>query len=152
MSFLNKIKNSIGLGARKSKKDAQRVEKLRDALANKERKSEKVLTDDKSEKHIPQAKASSGTAYKIIVAPHITEKTTEDNANNKYTFKVFPKANKIEVKKAIQSLYDVKVESVRIINTPAKSRRRGNKYGYKSGYKKATVFLKEGHKIDLLPH
>lgn len=154
MSFLNKIKSSIGLGAsaKKSKKDMQRTDKVRSALANKEKKSEEILTDEKSEKRIPQAKASSGTAYKIIMAPHITEKTTGDNVNNKYTFKVFPKANKIEVKRAIQSLYDVKVESVHIINTPTKLRRKGNKYGYKSGYKKATVLLKEGYKIDLLPH
>jgi large subunit ribosomal protein L23 len=152
MSFLNKFKNSIGLGIKKSKKDTQKTEKVHGLLTNKEKKSEEVLTDEKLEKRVPQTKALSGMAYKVIVAPHITEKTTGDNVNNKYTFKIFPKANKIEVKKAIESLYGVKVESVHVINAAAKSRRRGNKYGYKSGYKKAIVLLKEGYKIDLLPH
>ena len=117
MSFLNKFKSSIGLGVKKSKKDAQRTEKVHGVLAGKEKKPEEVLTDEKLEKHIPRAKALGGMAYKVIIAPHITEKTTGDNANNKYTFKIFLKTNKIEVKKAIESLYGVKVESVHVINT-----------------------------------
>jgi len=152
MSFLNKIKNSIGLGPKKSQKDVRRIEKSRNLAVAKEKKAEGILIDEKSAKHVPQIKALGGIAHKIIIAPHITEKTTGDNAENKYTFKIFPKSNKIEVKKAIESLYNVKVESVHVINVPSKSRRRGNKFGHTPGYKKATVLLKEGYKIDLLPH
>jgi len=86
--------------------------------------------------------------YKIIKHPIITEKATELNKENKYVFCVDKKANKHQIKKAIEEIYNVKVEKVFVINIKPKKRRyRFFIEGYKSGYKKAIVQLKEGEKI-----
>jgi len=91
-------------------------------------------------------------AYKILKEPHITEKATDAGDENKYTFKVFPKANKIEIKKAIRDLYGVSVLDVNIINVHKKTKKSGGrKGGHKEGYKKAIVTVPEGHIIDVLP-
>ena len=89
--------------------------------------------------------------YQILKAPHITEKTTNLAEKNQYVFRVWQKANKNEVKKAIENLYKVKVMDVKIINVPAKRRRLGRISGWRKGYKKAIVRLKEGQKIEVLP-
>ncbi|MBI4359302.1 MAG: 50S ribosomal protein L23 [Candidatus Nealsonbacteria bacterium] len=84
----------------------------------------------------------------VLTAPHVTEKATQLAGENQYVFKVFAPANKIEIKKAIESLYNVKVQAVRIINVPAKQRKRGRTQGWKKGYKKALIQIKEGQKIE----
>jgi len=89
--------------------------------------------------------------FKILIEPHITEKTTDLEKKNQYVFKVFPKANKTEIKKAIEDLYKVEVLDVKIINVPKKRRRLGRISGWKKGYKKAIVKIKEGQKIEVLP-
>jgi large subunit ribosomal protein L23 len=88
---------------------------------------------------------------KILKAPQITEKATLLAKKNQYVFKVWPRANKTEIKKAIKELYGVDVISVKIIRVPAKRRRLGGIRGWKKGYKKAIVKIKEGQKIELLP-
>lgn len=87
----------------------------------------------------------------IIKSPHITEKATDLTKKNQYVFKVEPNANKIEIKKAIEKLYGVDVLSVKIINVPKKRRRLGRISGWRKGYKKAIVRIKEGQKIEVLP-
>lgn len=89
--------------------------------------------------------------YRILKEPHITEKATDLTKENKYVFRVFPGANKVEVKKAVEDLYGISVLSVRIIRVPSKSRRLGRTMGRKKGYKKAIVKIKKGQKIELLP-
>ena len=90
-------------------------------------------------------------ADKILISPQITEKATDLAQKNQYVFKVFPKANKTEIKKAIEDLYKVEVSDVKIINVPKKRRRLGRISGWKKGYKKAIVKIKEGQKIEVLP-
>lgn len=94
-------------------------------------------------------------AYQIIKEPHITEKANFLAEQNKYVFKVFKQANKVEVKKAVEVLYGVKVERVHMIHLAAKRRRLGRhegwRQGLKKGFKKAIVTLKQGDKIELLP-
>ncbi|MAF20743.1 MAG: 50S ribosomal protein L23 [Parcubacteria group bacterium] len=93
-------------------------------------------------------------AYQIIKQPHITEKATWLAEQNKHVFRVAAKTNKIEIKKAIEGLYRVKVDRVRIIHIAPKKRRLGRHQGYhqglKQGFKKAIVTLKKGQKIELL--
>ncbi|MDY0294484.1 MAG: 50S ribosomal protein L23 [Acholeplasmataceae bacterium] len=87
--------------------------------------------------------------YDILKAPIITEQSTkliEDQ--NRYTFKVDPKANKVEIKKAVETIFNVKVLSVNTVNVLPKFKRMGKHEGYKSAYKKAIVKLAEGQKID----
>ena len=68
-----------------------------------------------------------------------------------YVFQTINDANKSEVKKAIEQIYNVKVEKVRMLEMPAKKRRAGATFGKKSGYKKAVVTLKEGYQIEVIP-
>ncbi|MCD5396519.1 MAG: 50S ribosomal protein L23 [Candidatus Pacebacteria bacterium] len=86
-----------------------------------------------------------------MIAPHITEKASYLAEKNQYVFKVSKDANKIEIKKAIGDLFGVEVEKIRIIKVPKKRRRRGRIEGWKKGYKKAIVKIKEGQKIEILP-
>lgn len=108
---------------------------------------EKVI--NKIEKPAQGEKDFSQIAFRILERPHITEKAINLGQENKYVFKVNQDANKNEVKKAIQELYGVKVEDVNIINIPKKKRRLGRSEGFKSGYKKAVVTVKQGDKIEI---
>ena len=84
----------------------------------------------------------------ILQNPHITEKSA-GYGEGKYVFSVAKSANKIQVKQAVESRYGVSVRQVRIINLPDKARRRGKQLGWKSGIKKAVIFLKKGEKIEI---
>ena len=86
-----------------------------------------------------------------LKSPHISEKATNLIKENKYIFKVLSDANKIQIKKAVEELYGVKVLSVNIINTKAKTRQLGKISGMVPGYKKAMVKLTQGQKLDILP-
>ncbi len=87
--------------------------------------------------------------YDILKAPIITEQTTKlIESQNRYTFKVDPKANKVEIKKAVEDIFNVKVLAVNTINVLPKYKKMGKYEGYKSAYKKAVVKLAEGQKID----
>ena len=86
------------------------------------------------------------TAYDIILKPVITEAAIEDMQNKKYTFRVAKDANKIEIKDAIEKIFDVKVESVNTINLPGKEKRMGVHKGMTPARKKAVVKLTEKSK------
>ena len=87
----------------------------------------------------------------IIVKPVITEKSTlQTEMHNAYVFKVARTANRIEVKEAVERVFDVKVRKVNTINQSGKRRRVGRSIGFTSGYKKAVVALEPGYEIDLL--
>ncbi len=86
----------------------------------------------------------------VIVRPVVTERSTElADDRGAYTFIVNKDANKIEIKNAVESLFDVKVRTVRTANYRGKWRRMGNAYGRKAAYKKAVVTLAEGQRIDV---
>jgi large subunit ribosomal protein L23 len=87
-------------------------------------------------------------AHKVLIEPWVTEETTRIGEFNKYAFKVANDADKKSVKKAVEGLYGVEVTAVNTINIPRKKRIRGRVTGWKSGYKKAIVTLKEGDKIE----
>lgn len=88
-------------------------------------------------------------AYRILVEPWITEASTMMAEQNKYVFKVDLKASKNQVEKAIKDIYKVGVISVNTINIHRKKRTRGRTTGWKAGYKKAIITVKEGDKIDV---
>ncbi|MCM1334159.1 MAG: 50S ribosomal protein L23 [Bacteroides sp.] len=81
------------------------------------------------------------TAQDIIIRPIITEKSMDGLAERKYTFRVMKSANKIEVKKAVEALFGVKVEKVNTISVKGKKKRMGRNEGYTSDWKKAIVTL-----------
>jgi large subunit ribosomal protein L23 len=87
--------------------------------------------------------------YDILKAPIITEQSTKlIESQNRYTFKVDRKANKVEIKKAVEAIFKVNVLKVNTVNVLPKFKRMGKHEGYKSAYKKAVVKLAEGQKID----
>ena len=81
-------------------------------------------------------------AYDIVIAPIISEKSMTMLAEQKYTFKVNAKANKIEIKKAIEEIFKVEVDKVTTLNVIGKNKRVGVHEGKKSDWKKAIVKLK----------
>lgn len=91
---------------------------------------------------------NSEIAYNVLMEPWVTEKSHAAMAHNKYTFKVTSAATKKEVSKAVAGMYGVSVESVRMTTVHPKKKNYGRYEGEKSGFKKATVELKEGDKIE----
>ena len=85
----------------------------------------------------------------IIIAPVITEKAAIQAEANIYTFKVAIDANKIEIKKAIEEAFGVKVVKVNTANTKAKDKRVGRYTGKTQTYKKAFITLADGEKIEI---
>jgi len=89
----------------------------------------------------------------ILIKPIITEKATNDSElNNRYTFVVANKANKVEIRKAVEQTYGVAVTAVRTMNYPiersTKYTKKGMVNGMTGGYKKAIVSLADGDTID----
>ena len=84
----------------------------------------------------------------IIKAPIITEKSSTLAANNVVTFSVDVRANKTQIKQAIESIFNVKVESINTTNSHPKKRRVGKYTGMTNKYKKAIVKLAEGNSIN----
>jgi len=85
----------------------------------------------------------------IIKAPIITEKTAQLQANNMYVFSVDIKANKTQIKNAIEKIFNVKVESVNTINVKPKKKRVGRYVGKTNKVKKAIVKLQKDSSIEL---
>lgn len=84
----------------------------------------------------------------ILIKPIITEKTSTMMQENKYTFKVAISANKIEIRQAVESIFNVKVLDVHTIRVLGKMKRMGKTAGKRSDYKKAIVKLAEGQTIE----
>ena len=87
--------------------------------------------------------------YGIIRAPVVSEKSSMLMANRKYTFVVGERANKIDIKRSIASMYGVTVTNVAVAHIPGKEIRRGKHTGWRPGHKKAIVTIKEGQSIEL---
>jgi large subunit ribosomal protein L23 len=85
----------------------------------------------------------------VLIAPHVTEKSSLAMQNhNQYTFRVRRDATKVDVKKAVQLMFDVQVRAVQIVNEPGKTRRFGGRIGRTQDSKKAYVSLAAGQTID----
>lgn len=82
----------------------------------------------------------------IIIRPVVSEKSTTLMEDRKYTFEVDPRANKVEVRQAIESIFDVQVQSVRTIKVTGKVKRYGRYTGRRPNRKKAVVTLTEDSK------
>lgn len=87
---------------------------------------------------------------RVLVAPVISEKSTRlAESENRFVFKVRKEATKPQVKKAVELMFGVEVESVRLLNMKGKLKRFGRILGKRPGWKKAYVRLKPGYQIDL---
>ena len=94
---------------------------------------------------------SKNRLYQVLLSPRVTEKTTRiGEDSNQYVFQVIKDANKSEVKGAVEMLFDVNVESVRIVNVKGKTKSFRMRPGKRSDWKKAYVRVQEGQVIDFL--
>jgi large subunit ribosomal protein L23 len=85
----------------------------------------------------------------VLLSPIVSEKSaTLADANRQYVFKVRTDADKRDIRKAVELLFEVQVERVQVINVKGKSKRFGRVMGKRSDWKKALVRLKEGQEID----
>ena len=88
--------------------------------------------------------------FNTLRKPVITEKSYKATGDaNQYAFRVAPEATKVQVKAAIEAIFEVKVEKVQVLNLPSKEKRRGAHTGTRSGYRKAIVRLAEGQSLDV---
>jgi len=85
----------------------------------------------------------------ILIKPLITEKNTMLGAQGKYTFKIDRRANKTQVKEAVEAIFKVEVTAVNTISVPPKSRRVGRTIGKTQAWKKAVVTVRPGQRIEL---
>ena len=89
--------------------------------------------------------------YDVLLGPMLTEKgTLLKEKENKILFKVAKEANKIEIKKAVEETFKVKVDNVATINCRGKIKRMGRYEGKRPDWKKAIITLKEGEKLDVV--
>ncbi len=88
-------------------------------------------------------------ARDILIRPIITEKSTDMMSEGKYTFRVPLKANKHQIRDAVEEIFKVKVEAVNTMRMEGKKKRMGRYEGKRSDWKKAIVTLKEGETIEL---
>jgi large subunit ribosomal protein L23 len=87
--------------------------------------------------------------YDIIKRPVVTEKTNiQKEVFNQFTFEVDRKANRVEIKKAVEDIFNVKVIGVKTMQVQGKTRRRGRIVGKRRNWKKAIVTLMPGQRID----
>ncbi len=115
----------------------------------------KEKAEKKEKKVAPKKETTKKTEvlrnWNILKSPSITEKATNmASQGNFYVFEVNGDSNKIEIKKAVEDRYKVDVIQVRTVNIHRKKIRRGKTEGWKKGYKKAIIKVKEGQKIEIV--
>jgi large subunit ribosomal protein L23 len=88
--------------------------------------------------------------YDIILAPIVTEKSTQGSESNQITFRVKPDATKPQIKAAVEGLFEVKVKKVNTIRVRGKAKRWRGRAGKRSDWKKAIVSLAEDQRIDVM--
>jgi large subunit ribosomal protein L23 len=145
----------------KSVKKAKTEEKksMKDLYGTTDKTEKKVAapvaaksSEDKAEEKIATVKkdsAAPSAAYRVLIRPLLTEKGSHLGAENKYLFEVDYNTNKIEVAKAIETVYGVKPTKVNIIKLAGKVMRRGRTTGHRKNWKKAIVTLPKGKTIQI---
>ena len=109
------------------------------------------VSDKKKAKKVTKnvSSSKSGKAYRIMVKPHISEKSAYGEANGVYTFVIEREATKVDVKQAMQEIYGVTPKKVRVIHMDGKKVRFGKTKGRRKDWKKAIITLPKGKHIDI---
>lgn len=156
MSIFDFLKRKREVEKAKEKKSS--FAKATEGQVKTEKKTEKTLIERETrdlsaqtgKKQATRSKRDiKGFSYDIVKEPHISEKATLLGDKNKYVFKIYKSAKKSEIKKSVQGIYGVDVLAVNVIKIPNKKRRLGRSEGFKKGYRKAVVTIKEGQKIEI---
>lgn len=138
---------------RKSKKEDKKEEKEKSKQAAQTNVSEENVEKQKGTKKVNnEIKAEESYLYSLIEQPRLSEKALSlASLHNQYVFNIRKDANKAEIKKAIEKIFNVKVASVNIAKRPHKTKNLRGIRGKKGAIKKAIVRLKEGYKINIYP-
>lgn len=137
MNILDTIKRKKGDEAEKPKAETK-------AVVSKSRSK-----DAKKSDRAARMTSATSNAHRLLLHPIVSEKAGDLAARHTYVFAVHMTANKSEVKKAVEDLFQVNVTGVRIIRTQGKVRRQGKSIGRTSDVKKAYVTVKDGESISL---
>lgn len=144
MTILDKVKKITEKVTTAKVEKAEKTESASaKAMADKEKVEKKNIGKDFKKNKLSKDKISA-----VVFEPLFTEKISNLSPLNKYAFKVANGANKIEVKKAIEGLYEVNVVSVNIMKTATKPKRIGRHERTERGFKKAIITLKAGESIE----
>lgn len=152
--LFNKIKK-IGANIQPQdevKKETEEVKKVSEKPGEKATPKPKSQTKEPKkagEKEVSSKERKTDTkdAYRVLVKPLVTEKSTFLGQYNQYVFEVAPHSNKIEIKKAVKNVYGVTPIKVRVVNVLGKDVTYGRSRGTKKAWRKAVVTLRPGDKI-----
>lgn len=145
MALLNIFKKTTGKDdEKKEQKKAQPVK-----IKTQKPKDVKIQQEKIKKTEIKINKANYKDAYKILIKPINTEKSTDMAILNHYVFEVAKNSNKTEIKKAIQAVYNVKPIKINILKIKGKNKRHGKTKGKTKDWKKAIITLKQGEKIEM---
>ena len=133
--------------------DRKKVEekKLDEKKVDKKEDKNLVMPVEKEKKVQSKGKVVlEGASSALLIKPYLSEKSTIlRDKENKYIFKVSPRATKNEIKKLLENIYNVEVMKINVINTPSKIKRWRQKKSHFRRTKKMMVTIKEGQKIEL---
>jgi len=155
MGFLDRFKKTREKSVGDKKVAGKIIDKEKKQEKPDKKKTEKkaakkeIKKDESRPKSYRKDAYDTGNAYRYLLKPMVSEKATFLSADGKYVFIVHPDANKIEIKKAVQKVFNVKVEDVNIINVSGKEVRFGRSRGRTKDWKKAVVTLAPGDAIEL---
>ena len=139
----------MSIFGRKKKEEDKKDVKTSDVSVSKKDDKKKVVKKEEKKVEKKETGIKQDVAYKVLIKPVISEKTTNFASLNKYVFEVFGKTNKVEIKKAIEELYKVKPIQINIIKRKGKNVRFGKTSGRTKDSKRAIVTLKKGDSIKL---
>jgi len=124
----------------------KKEEKIRKTKFSK--KDDVLVTEEAKETVSALPVTGNSEAYRVLKNFYVSEKASLLNGFNQYVFKVFRSANKSQIRKQVEKIFNVKIKSVKVLNMPRKRRDLGRHTGFKSEFKKAIVVLEKGHSID----
>ncbi|MBD3245329.1 MAG: 50S ribosomal protein L23 [Candidatus Moranbacteria bacterium] len=128
--------------------DKEKTGKKTKAPKSQERLKKSKKSSKAKKSKFKKSKKKAFQAYRFILEVMDTEKSLNQKQNGKYTFRVNKKANKNQIKEAIQDYYSVEVDNVNIINYKPKKKRFGLTWGKRISWKKAIITLKKGYSIN----
>jgi len=126
-----------------------RIKKPKAAKATKDETSAKKAPSVAVKETVLAPMTPGASSSKLLVAPRVSEKAAILASKGTYVFNVPLSANKVEVRKAVEALYKVHVNDVRMVRGKGKATLRGRIAGRRNDWKKALVTLKDGEKLDL---
>jgi large subunit ribosomal protein L23 len=109
----------------------------------------RILNRKKKSENTEVTDFQKAALYDVILRPVVTEKSTQSSEYNKVVFMISPTASKTDVRQAVETIFDVKVDKVNTINIKGKTKRFRGKAGKRNDIRKAIVTLKQGEQIDL---